>query len=88
MAGVAKIQPMSVPEKPRKRDRYRARSGSHEPQITYSRNIIRPRRVSSFCAMPRILKDLPALRTMFRGSARGSDPSLQSDIILTSGGGT
>ena len=56
IASVANTQPMSVPENPRNRDRYNARSGSHDPQITYWRNIITlsrpvtPMLVSPSCA--------------------------------------
>ena len=40
MAWVAKIQPICAPGNAARLPRYRASSGSHDPQMTYSRNII------------------------------------------------
>jgi hypothetical protein len=45
MAWVAKIHPISAPENLSTSVRYRARSGSHDPQMTYSRNIMMASRV-------------------------------------------
>src|SRR5687768_17429662 len=45
MAWVAKIQPISAPENRSTSARYSASSGSHDPQMTYSRNIMTASRV-------------------------------------------
>ena len=47
IACVAKIQPISPPVNPSTSPRYSASSGSHDPQIRYSRNIITERRVEA-----------------------------------------
>src|SRR5881409_966733 len=87
MAWVAKIQPISVPENCRNRERYNASSGSHDPQMTYSRNIIRLRRHRALSGMATSEAESPPGRTSYVGGGALDRPSRRplSSLPLTRG---